>query len=118
MVSEGEMWRREDGEGEGPVWGSKEETDRSFDYGVGREVEIIAEQVRATGESKIGAVFATRNSISTDLGIRLLEKYGLAERSASNGRLVVSSAVAGSLAFAQLYGGFPLIFRTPRVPVN
>ena len=103
MVTEAERWKAEGREGPGPVWGSKEETDKSFNFGVERTLGAVAEQVRETGEARIGAVFATHNSISTDLGIRLLEKYGLAERRAG-GKLVVSNAAAESIVFAQLYG--------------
>lgn len=108
MVTEAERWRKEGQEGPGPIWSTKEETDASFNYGIDTTLATIAKQVRETAHSRIDAVFATHNSISTDLGIQLLEKYGLAERRAGDNRLVVSSAAAGSIAFAQLYGESPL----------
>ena len=104
MVTEADRWRREGRNGQGPVWATKEETDASFNHGMERTLSTIAGQVRETGRSSIDAVFATHNSISTDLGIQLLEKYGLAKRQAGGGRLVVSDAAAGSVTFAQLYG--------------
>lgn len=103
IVTEAERWRAEGRAGPGPVWASKEETDKSFDFGIKRTLAAVSGQVRDTGESRIGAVFATHNSLSTDLGIRLLEEYGLGERRA-DGKLHVSDAAAGSIAFAQLYG--------------
>lgn len=104
MVTEAARWEREGREGDNPVWPTKEETDASYNYGVEKAVATMAGQVRRDGRSSISAVFATHNSISVDLGIRLLEKYGLAVRRKSDGRLFVSGEVAGSIAFAQLYG--------------
>ncbi|OBT84377.1 hypothetical protein VE02_07883 [Pseudogymnoascus sp. 03VT05] len=104
MVTEAERWRKEGREGPGPVWETKEETDASFNGGLQKTLALIAEQVKNTGQSEIGAVFATHNSISIDIGIHLLVKHGLAERKPGNDKLVVSKEVAGSIAFAQLYG--------------
>ena len=104
ITSEGERWNKEGRQGEAPVWPTKAETDASFNYGIETALATIAEQVRETGHSRIGAVFATHNSISIDLGILLLEKYGLAKKEKGVDRLVVPSEVAGSIAFAQLYG--------------
>ena len=100
MVSEAERYK----ENSSPVWSTKAETDASFNHGMEKTLAAVAEQTARTGRSRIGAVFATHNALSVDLGIRLLEKYGLAERKGD--RLVVKSAAAGSIAFAQLYGEF------------
>lgn len=110
MVTEAEKWRKEGRDGPGPVWLTKDETDASFNYGMEKTLATIAEQVRETGHSRIDAVFATHNSISTDLGIQLLEKYGLAERKTGDKRLIVSDVAAGSIAFAQLYGESLFVF--------
>ncbi|PLB42665.1 FAD-linked oxidoreductase [Aspergillus candidus] len=104
MVTEAARWEREDREGDGPVWSTKEETDASYNYGVEKTVATVAEQLRRDGRSRVSVVFATHNSISVNLGIRLLEKYGLAVRQEGDDRLFVSGEVAGSIAFAQLYG--------------
>ncbi|KAK2592763.1 proline dehydrogenase [Conoideocrella luteorostrata] len=104
MVTEAERWKKEGRKGPGPVWATKAETDASFNGGLERTLALVAEQVKKTGQTQIGAVFATHNSISVDLGIELLEKYGLAERKESSKKLVVSKEVAGSIAFGQLYG--------------
>lgn len=104
MVTEGERWKKEGKTGEGPVWPTKAETDASFNYGIEKTLATVAEQVQKTGHSNLSAVFATHNSISIDLGIQLLEKHGLARRNSDDGRLLVSNEVAGSIAFAQLYG--------------
>lgn len=104
MVTEAERWEREGLSGPGPVWATKEETDASFNHGMERTLAAISDQVEKTGKSSIDAVFATHNSISTDLGIQLLERYGLAKRELNAGKLVVSDAAAGSITFAQLYG--------------
>ncbi|KAM0414657.1 hypothetical protein ACHAPT_013501 [Fusarium lateritium] len=101
MVTEASNWKGN--EGLGPVWPTKSETDASFNYGIEKTLSVVADQVKATGHSTIGAVFATHNSFSIDLGINLLEKHGLAKRGPSD-KLVVSNEVAGSLAFAQIYG--------------
>ncbi|KAE8326161.1 hypothetical protein BDV39DRAFT_206300 [Aspergillus sergii] len=47
-------------------------------------------------------VFDTQNPISIDLGIKFLEKYGMAKLEPGEDILVVSSAAAGSIAYAQL----------------
>ncbi|KAH7141761.1 FAD-linked oxidoreductase-like protein [Dactylonectria macrodidyma] len=104
MVTEAQRWKEEGHEGEGPVWSTKVETDASFNYGIKKTLSTVADQIRSTGQSKLCAVFATHNSISIDLGIQLLEKYGLASRKPGEEKLVVSSEAAGSIAFAQLYG--------------
>ncbi|KAL3474885.1 FAD-linked oxidoreductase-like protein [Aspergillus californicus] len=128
MVTEAARWEKEGREGPGPVWATKAETDASFNYGVEKTLSTVAEQVKQSGRSRIGVVFATHNSISIDLGIKLLEKYGLARREGDRERLVVSNEAAGSIAFAQLYGmkddltnritgsitagGFPLVVKS------
>ncbi|KAI8720292.1 Proline dehydrogenase [Fusarium sp. LHS14.1] len=104
MVSEAERWRIRGKDGEGSVWPTKEETDASFNYGVEKTLSTIADQVRSTGHSRIGAVFATHNSISVDLGIKLMEEHGLAHRKTGSERLWVTNEAAGSVAFAQIYG--------------
>ncbi|KAF9871808.1 proline dehydrogenase [Colletotrichum karsti] len=104
MVTEAERWEKEGHQGPSPVWSTKEETDASFNYGIEKALSTIAEQVRQTGSSRIGAVFATHNSISVGLGIRLLEEYGLAKRQEESGKFVLSKEAAGSITFAQLYG--------------
>ncbi|KAM0416977.1 hypothetical protein ACHAPT_013001, partial [Fusarium lateritium] len=104
MVSEAQRWRTAGKEGEGPVWPTKEETDASFNYGVEKTLSAIADQVRETGVSRIGVVFATHNSISVDLGIKLMEQNGLAQRKTGDERLWVTKEAAVSVAFAQLYG--------------
>ncbi|SCO80764.1 uncharacterized protein FRV6_04977 [Fusarium oxysporum] len=109
MVTEAERWKTDGKQGHGPVWPTKEETDASFNYGIEKTVATIAQQVRETGHSKLGAVFATHNSISVGLGLDLLQKHGLARRNDENGKLVVSKEIAGSFAFAQLYGKLPFL---------
>ncbi|KAJ4300065.1 proline dehydrogenase [Kalmusia sp. IMI 367209] len=104
MITEASRHHSEGRQGEGPVWPTKEATDVSFNYGIEKTFETVAAQVRETGKSRINAIFATHNSISIDLGISLLEKYGLAERAADSDKLVVREQAAGSIAFAQLYG--------------
>ncbi|KAH7242711.1 FAD-linked oxidoreductase-like protein [Fusarium tricinctum] len=103
MVTEAERWKQEGRHGPGPVWKTKEETDASYNHGIEKTLATVADQIRETGSSKLGTVFATHNSISIDLGIELLEKHGLAVRRA-DGKLYVPKEVAGSIAFAQLYG--------------
>jgi proline dehydrogenase len=109
MVTEAERWKTDGKQGHGPVWPTKEETDASFNYGIEKTVATIAQQVRETGHSKLSAVFATHNSISVGLGLDLLQKHGLARRNDENGKLVVSKEIAGSFAFAQLYGKLPFL---------
>lgn len=104
MVTEAARWKEEGREAPGPVWATKEETDASFNYGIEKSISTMAGQIQRNGRSNLSAVLATHNSISVDLGITLLEKYGLAKREANGDRLVVSDEVAGSIAFAQLYG--------------
>ncbi|RSL83081.1 hypothetical protein CEP51_004718 [Fusarium floridanum] len=102
MVTEASNWKGK--EGLGPVWPTKAETDASYNYGIEKTLSVVADQVKATGHSTIGAIFATHNSFSIDLGIKLLEKHGLAKRRPSDNKLIVSDEVAGSIAFAQIYG--------------
>jgi proline dehydrogenase len=109
MVTEAERWKADGKEGPGPVWPTKEETDASFNYGIEKTLATVAQQVRETGHSKLSAVFATHNSISVDLGLNLLQRHGLARRNDENGKLVVSKEIAGSIAFAQLYGKLPFM---------
>lgn len=104
MVTEAARWKKEGRKGDGPVWSTKAETDASFNYGIEKTLSTVAEQVQQTGHSRLGAVFATHNSISIEKGIQLLKKHGLAERKSDDGRLLVSKEAAGSIAFAQLYG--------------
>lgn len=104
MVTEAERWKKEGREGEGPVWATKAETDASFNYGIKKTLLTVANQLHKTGHSRISVVFATHNSISIDLGIQLLQEYGLAKHKEDEDRLIVSREVAGSIAFAQLYG--------------
>lgn len=106
MVTEAARWKSEGREGEGPVWATKAATDASYNYGIQRTLGAVAEQIKNTGHSAISVVFATHNSISIDLGVQLLEKYGMATKRESEDRLVVSNEAAGSIAFAQLYGEF------------
>ncbi|KAJ5349937.1 Proline oxidase [Penicillium brevicompactum] len=104
MVTEAARWKEDQREGPGPVWATKEQTDASYNYGVEKTFSAIAEQIQRTGHSRIGVVFATHNSVSIDRGIELLEKHGLAKRENNSPKLLVSDEVAGSIAFAQLYG--------------
>lgn len=104
MVSEAERWKKENGDSESPVWATKSQTDASFNYGVEKAISTIASQIQETGSAKLGAVFATHNSFSVDLGFKLLEKSGLAKRISGSGKLLVSREAAKSIAFAQLYG--------------
>ncbi|GLA18572.1 hypothetical protein AnigIFM62618_006222 [Aspergillus niger] len=104
IKTEGERWAKEGRKGPGPVWGSKAETDASFNYGIAKTLATVSSQIQETGHSQIGAVFATHNSTSVDLGIRLLEEHGLAKRRSSDGRLIVSNEAAGSISFGQIYG--------------
>ncbi|KAL4794102.1 FAD-linked oxidoreductase [Aspergillus venezuelensis] len=108
MVTEAARWEREGLEGPGPVWATKEETDKSYNYGISRTLDVVAKQIRRYGQARISAVFATHNSRSVDLAIELLEKHGLAKRG-SNDRLVICGQAAGSIAFAQLYGTLNLL---------
>lgn len=109
MVTEAARWKKEGREGEGPVWPTKSATDASYNYGIRKTLGTISDQIKKTGQSTISAVFATHNSISIDLGIQLLEKYGMAVRKEGEDRLLVSNEVAGSIAFAQLYGKSPCL---------
>ncbi|KAL2812930.1 FAD-linked oxidoreductase [Aspergillus cavernicola] len=104
MVTEASRWKKEGREGPGPVWATKAETDASFNYGIEKSLAAVSDQVQRTGHSRISVVFATHNSISIDLGIKLLQTYGFARREGDDKRLVVSNEAAGSIAFAQLYG--------------
>ncbi|KAE8362688.1 FAD-linked oxidoreductase [Aspergillus caelatus] len=104
MVTEAARWKKEGKEGLGPVWPTKADTDASFNYGIEKTLSTVADQIQQTGQSRISVVFATHNSISIDLGIKLLEKYGMAKRQPGEDILVISSEAAGSIAFAQLYG--------------
>lgn len=104
MVTEAARWAEEGREGQGPVWPTKAATDASYNYGIDKTLSTIADQVKRGGHSRLGAVFATHNSVSVDKAIQLLEKYGLAERNSDNSRLLVSKEAAGSIAFGQVYG--------------
>ncbi|OGM49744.1 proline dehydrogenase [Aspergillus bombycis] len=104
MVTEAARWKKEGREGPGPVWPTKADTDASYNYGIEKTLSTVADQIQQTGRSRISAVFATHNSISVDLGIKLLEKYEVAKCKPGEDRLVISSEAAGSIAFAQLYG--------------
>ncbi|KAL4874891.1 FAD-linked oxidoreductase-like protein [Aspergillus karnatakaensis] len=104
MVTEAARWKADGHDGPGPVWATKAETDASYNYGIEKTLSTIADQIEKTGRSRIGVVFATHNSTSTELAINLLEAYRLAQRVPSEDRLVVSGEAAGSIALAQLYG--------------
>jgi proline dehydrogenase len=104
MVTEAARWKREGRQGPGPVWPTVEETHTSYNYGIQKTISTIAEQVKNNGHPNIGAVFATHNSISIDLAVKLLEQHGMAKRVDDGKRLVLSNEIAGSIAFAQLYG--------------
>ncbi|KAL4739372.1 FAD-linked oxidoreductase-like protein [Aspergillus similis] len=104
MVTEAARWKREGRQGLGPVWPTVEETHASYNYGIQRTISTIAEQIKNNGHPKIGAVFATHNSISIDLAIKLLEQNRMAKRIDDGKRLTLSNEIAGSIAFAQLYG--------------
>ena len=106
MATEADRWLREGRKGEGPVWSTKAETDASYNFGVEKTLATVSRQLQETGHSRIGAVFATHNAVSIDLAIRLIEQYQLARRDESEDKLIVPSEVAGSIAFAQLYGEF------------
>ncbi|CAG9984314.1 unnamed protein product [Clonostachys byssicola] len=104
IKTEGERWAKEGRHGPGPVWASKEETDASFNYGIEKALSVIRSQIKETGSSRLCAVFATHNSYSVDLGIHLLEKYGMVERKTTDGKLIIPNEVAGSISFGQIYG--------------
>ncbi|KAL4911714.1 FAD-linked oxidoreductase-like protein [Aspergillus aurantiobrunneus] len=104
MVTEAARWKVEGREGPGPVWATKEDTDASFNYGIKKTLDTVAEQVRKDGLSRISVVLATHNAISINMAVELLEKHGMATRVGDEQRLVLSSEAAGSIAFAQLYG--------------
>ncbi|KAL2832176.1 FAD-linked oxidoreductase [Aspergillus cavernicola] len=89
IKSEEERWVKEGRQGPGP-----------------KTLATVNTQIQETGHSEIGAVFATHNSHSIDLGIRLLEKHGLAKRRSGDGKIIVSNEAAGSIVFGQLYGRF------------
>jgi proline dehydrogenase len=104
MVTEAARWKADGKEGPGPVWPTKAETDASYNYGIEKTLSTIADQVEHTGRSRISVVFATHNSTSTELAIKLLEGYRSAKRVPGDDRLIVSGEAAGSIALAQLYG--------------
>ena len=104
MVTEAERWEHEGREGPNPVWATKAETDATFNHGIDKTLATVADQVRQTGHSRIGAVFAMHNSLSIDHGIKSLEHYRLGRRIQGDDRLHLSPEAASSFAFAQLYG--------------
>ncbi|KAI9041792.1 putative amino-acid permease [Aspergillus affinis] len=104
IKTEGERWHKEVRQGPGPVWGTKAETDASYNYGIEKTLATVKKQIQKTGNPEIGAVFATHNFYSIDFGIRLLETHGLAKRRSGNDKLIVSNEAAGSIAFGQIYG--------------
>lgn len=101
MVTDAARWKRKAREGPGPVWATKSETDASYNYGIEKTLSTVANQVHHTGHTSISVV---SNSISIDLGIRLLEKYGMAKRERGEDRLVILNEAAGSISLALLYG--------------
>ncbi|KAF2152721.1 FAD-linked oxidoreductase [Myriangium duriaei CBS 260.36] len=106
MITEDKRWREKKMEGPGPVWSTKAETDASYDYGVAKAIETIAQQIRKRGRSDVSVVFATHNSHSVDKGLRLFEEWGLAVccKDKDRDQLVVRKETAGCVAFAQIYG--------------
>ncbi|KOC13581.1 hypothetical protein AFLA70_292g001391, partial [Aspergillus flavus AF70] len=114
---------KEGREGLGPVWPTKADTDTGFNYGMKKTPFTVAEQIQQTDQPRFSIVFATHNPISIDLGIKLLEKYGMAELEPDDDILAVSSAAAvytgmeddlphkitGSVTTA---GGFPLVVKS------
>lgn len=109
MVTETERWAKEGRTGQGPVWSTKEETDASYNHGIEMTLDTVASQIRALGHSRISGMFATHNSASIDVAIRLLKKHSLAEHNGSD-KVLVSKEAAGSIAFGQIYGkSIPLL---------
>lgn len=106
MVTEDARWKQEHGlDGSmGPIWPTKADCDASYNNAMERSISLIVNQVKATGRAKIGAVFATHNSLSIEKGIRLLEQAGLAMRHQGSDQLILNKEVANSITFAQLYG--------------
>lgn len=110
IKTEGERWVKEGRQGSGPIWGTKAETDASYNYGIKKTLATVNTHIQETGHSKIGAIFATHNSNSIDIGIGLLEDYGLAKRRRGDSKLIVSNEAAGSIAFGQIYGMSPIMY--------
>lgn len=79
------------------MWSTKAETDASFNYGIEKTLSTVVHQLQESGQSSIGVVFATHNSLSIDLAIRLLKKHGMASHKEGEGRLVVSKKTAAAL---------------------
>ena len=118
IKTEGERWSEEGRGGPGPVWDTKAQTDASFDYGVKKALATVNEQIKLTGRARLGVLFATHNANSIDLGIRLLEKYGLAQRSSGGEKLIFTKEAAGSIAFGQIYGKRHYLRFAPHVSLS
>ena len=80
-MTEAERSKKDGRQGAGPVWSTRAGSDESFDYGIDKTLSTIARQNHETGSSRVPAAFANHNSVSVDLGISPLEKYGLPQHS-------------------------------------
>jgi proline dehydrogenase len=87
-----------------PVWGSKPETDATYDACVRTLVAAVTADVRApTDAPRVGVLFGTHNRASCTLVLDELERAGLARKSAA-GVFSLDAAVTGRITMGQLYG--------------
>ncbi|OXC67829.1 hypothetical protein AYX13_03724 [Cryptococcus neoformans] len=98
-----ENWKRLGKTGPPPVFSTKADTDKSYDYGIELGLRAIREKLDSPKAGDVAVILATHNEVSIDKAISLVGELGLGKKQA-DGSLLINNFTANRLAFAQIYG--------------
>lgn len=100
-----EHWKRLGKTGPPPVFSTKVDTDKSYDYGIELGLRAIREKLDNPKAGDVAVILATHNEISIDKAISLVGELGLGKKQA-DASLLINDFTANRLAFAQIYGKY------------
>ncbi|WVO24465.1 uncharacterized protein IAS62_005833 [Cryptococcus decagattii] len=98
-----EQWKRLGKAGPPPVFSTKIDTDKSYNYGIELGLRAIREKLDNPKAGDVAIILATHNEVSIDKAITFVEELGLGKKQ-EDGSLLISDFTANRLAFAQIYG--------------
>lgn len=102
---ETEQWKRLGRTGPPPVFSTKMDTDKSYNYGIELGLRAIREKLDNPKAGDVAIILATHNEVSIDKAITFVEELGLGKKQ-EDGSLLISDFTANRLAFAQIYGTY------------
>ncbi|KIR59096.1 hypothetical protein I314_05080 [Cryptococcus bacillisporus CA1873] len=96
-------WKRLGRTGPPPVFSTKMDTDKSYNYGIELGLRAIREKLDNPKAGDVAIILATHNEVSIDKAITFVDELGLGKKQ-EDGSLLISDFTANRLAFAQIYG--------------